>query len=189
MSKKVNIEYDTLYELYIVKKMSIKNISKILNYGDRVISRELKDKNLFYLKNLEIKKSKTRIYRIYQQMKQRCTNKNHIKYNIYGGKGISYCEDWNTFEGFFKDMSVGYFENLTLDRIDNNKNYCRENCRWADYETQNNNKSDNVGVNINELSKKIGISKSAIYSRIINGWDMDKILTTKKSTYNGREGI
>ena len=187
MSKKINIEYDVLYDLYIVNKLSIKNISKILNHGNSVVSRELKDNNLFYLKSSEIKKSKTRIYKIYQQMKQRCTNKNHIKYSIYGCKGVSYCEDWNTFEGFFKDMHVGYFENLTLDRIDSNKHYCKENCRWVDYKTQNNNKSDNIGINIIELSERVGISKSALYSRIKNGWSMDKILDTKKSTYNGRE--
>ena len=73
-------------------------------------------------------------------MKARCTNKNHKRFSDYGGRGITICERWiNSFENFLADMGEAPL-GLTLDRINNNGNYERGNCRWATSKEQANNK-------------------------------------------------
>ena len=92
--------------------------------------------------------SKTRLYSIWKKMKSRCENKNTIAYKWYGIKGISVCDEWSKIEQFC-DWALlnGYKDNLTIDRIDSNKNYEPSNCRWI---TQSENSSrassrDNFG--------------------------------------------
>lgn len=88
-----------------------------------------------------------RFYRIWIGMKTRCYGKYFIKYYNYGGRGIKVCDEWLNFSGFRKDMEKGYWEHVnefgekqtTLDRINVNGNYCKENCRWADYKLQRRN--------------------------------------------------
>lgn len=87
--------------------------------------------------------SKTRLYRIWAGMKDRCENPHNIKYSIYGGKGIKVCPEWlNSFDKF-RDWAVanGYADNLTIDRIDSNGNYDPSNCRWETYSVQNKNRN------------------------------------------------
>ena len=72
----------------------------------------------------------TNQYHIWQGMRQRCSNNNNKRFHCYGGKGVEVCDKWSTFNGFWEDMEDGYEVGLTLDRIDSNLGYNKENCQW-----------------------------------------------------------
>ncbi len=90
-----------------------------------------------------------REYHSWNSMKNRCNNKNLKEYKNYGGRGIKYDSSWELFENFYKDMGERP-KGTTLDRIDVDKDYCKENCRWATKEEQQRNqrthKRENVGI-------------------------------------------
>ncbi len=128
----------------------------------------------------------TRIYAIWQGMKQRCTNKKMQAYKYYGGRGIKVCERWLKFENFYEDMGERP-EGKSLDRIDNDGDYCKENCRWATIKEQMNNTRYNTKItfkgktmNVNEWEKKLNMSSGAIRGRLKRGWSIEKTLTTPK---------
>lgn len=82
--------------------------------------------------------SGTRLYNIWSNMKSRCKNPNETAYRWYGGKGIKVCDQWKDFTNFREwALNNGYKENLTIDRIDSNKDYCPENCQWLTMKENN----------------------------------------------------
>lgn len=87
-----------------------------------------------------------RLYRIWGGIKDRCHNPKSKYWDKYGGRGITVCDEWHYDYMKFHDWSManGYTDELTLDRIDNDKGYCPENCRWATYLVQENNRTNNV---------------------------------------------
>lgn len=105
----------------------------------------------------------TKLYRVWCSMKERCNNIHNKSYKNYGKKGIKVCSEWNNYINFKKwALSNGYQENLTIDRINFNKNYEPNNCRWVDTKIQNRNYSKNIFIEFNnkkmclkELSEKI----------------------------------
>jgi hypothetical protein len=118
-------------------------------------------------------------------MKQRCQNKNAANYNNYGGRGISVCQKWQTFDGFYEDMGNSYISGLSIDRIDVNGNYSKENCKWSTPKEQGNNRRNNrifivngVELTLTELADSIGASIQTIRARIIRGWSLEKIIST-----------
>lgn len=111
--------------------------------------------------------SDTRIYRIYATMKDRCYNCNRDKYSIYGGRGITVCNEWlNSFEAFYEwAINNGYQEDLSIDRKDVNGNYEPDNCRWANASTQGFNR--NLQSNNTTGHKGISMSKNGRYRTYI----------------------
>ena len=121
-------------------------------------------------------------------MKTRCTNPNHEAYHNYGGRGISICDEWmNDFQAFYDwAMANGYSDDLSIDRIDNDGNYCPENCRWATDKEQCNNQRSNHLITYNGKTQTIkqwaadlGIKRVTLQARLTRyHWDVEKALTT-----------
>lgn len=144
-------------------------------------------------------KSKTRIYRIWQNMKNRCSNNHDKYYKNYGGRGITVCDEWLHNFQLFYDWSVsnGYKDDLTLDRMNNNGNYCPENCRWASRTEQMNNMRANRILEYNgekktmaQWAEVVGIPRYVINSRINNyGWSIKDALEIPIQKRGGRHDL
>jgi hypothetical protein len=159
----------------MIKESSIPEINKKI--------RNKKGNNFKHGHGRNGKESKT--YRSWQSMKERCSNIKNKQYRDYGGRGITVCDRWLKFENFLEDM--GECPNkLTLDRKNNNGNYCKSNCRWATQKKQNRNKRNNIIVTFNnknllliELAEKINIPYLVLWKRLyIYGWHIEKAITT-----------
>lgn len=132
--------------------------------------------------------SESRLYHIWKGMKQRCTDEAVSYYKNYGGRGITICEEWLNFEPFMEwSLSHGYSKELTLDRIDNDKGYCPENCRFVDYHTQCTNKRTNHYLTFNGETHTVtewedikGLCRGTISKRIANGMNSDDAICTGK---------
>ena len=129
--------------------------------------------------------SKTKPYNAWAHMIERCRNQNARDYKYYGGRGITVCEKWNDFIGFWEDMKDGYQDGLRIERVDNEKGYCLENCIWADRIVQNNNTRQNRYVDfmgkrftVAQLCKIYGIHPSSLQWRLNNWEDIEKCLFT-----------
>lgn len=121
--------------------------------------------------------TKERLYNIWKLIKARTLNKNSPAFNYYGGRGIRICDEWKTYKPFMEWAKAnGYKDDLTIDRIDVNGDYCPENCRWATPKQQSNNKRNNrvleyqgEKLTLAELSEKTGISYCTLKYRANHG--------------------
>lgn len=124
-------------------------------------------------------------YQVWHSMLGRCFNQNDKKFSLYGGRGISVCEEWRkSFIPFFEHVGYRPSNEYSLDRINGNKGYEPGNVRWATITEQNNNKSTNVRIELDgvtltasQWARELGIPKSRIYSRIKAGWPPEKVLS------------
>lgn len=138
--------------------------------------------------------SETRLDNILYGMKQRCYNKNSRRYTDYGGRGITVCKEWlgeNGLNNFSEwALSHGYAENLTIDRIDNDKGYSPDNCRWITNKEQANNKRNTKKYKykgeihtISEWAEITGIGYYMLKARILNyGYTIEEAIETPKYT-------
>lgn len=128
------------------------------------------------------------LYKTWCHIKQRCGNPSDKAYKDYGGRGIGYPENWKTFEGFYEDMGRDWKAGLSIDRIDNEGSYSKENCRWATRVVQNNNTRRNRYITFNGITKTLaqwsaytGLKQSTIRQRIdAYGWSIEKALNVNK---------
>ena len=112
----------------------------------------------------------TRLYTIWSNMKARCIRKSHPQYVHYGNRGITICNDWTKYSKF-KDWSEnnGYTPELTIDRIDNERGYEPDNCRWVSHKVQNNNKRNNIVIDETTVTLKceeLGVDSKLILARM-----------------------
>ena len=134
-------------------------------------------------------KYKSSLYNIWRGMKKRCDLTQSKDYKNYGGRGISVCQDWeNDFKSFY-DWSIknGYQEGLTIDRKNNDGNYCQENCRWVSMKEQARNKRSNVIIeidgekkNITDWAEHIGVKRHILYWRFHNTKDIIQYIKNKE---------
>lgn len=132
-------------------------------------------------------KRRTPEYEIWAAIKQRCSNPNNRAYKDYGARGIKMCERWlNDFTAFIADLGERPGKEYTVERRNNDGNYCPENCYWATDESQKNNRRDSVRITwrgetktLTQWARLTGIDPKIVRSRIRNyGWSVDEALTT-----------
>jgi hypothetical protein len=122
---------------------------------------------------------------IWKGVRQRCLGRYRKEYKYYGGRGITVCDKWSTYQGFLEDMGLAP-TGLTLDRIDNDKGYCKDNCRWATRLEQiwNSKRTKLVSFNGKTQShrawaRETGISQVTISARLRRGMSIEKALRGK----------
>lgn len=135
-------------------------------------------------------KRHTRIYGIWKTMKTRCYNKHSEKYKNYGSRSIVVCDEWkHDFEAFYNwAMDNNYRDDLTIDRIDNNKGYSPDNCKWSTPKQQVRNRRNTVRLTYNgetkslaEWSEILNLNYHTVYDRYKHGWNTKDILFGKEN--------
>ncbi len=126
---------------------------------------------------------RTRVYRIWAGMKQRCENPNNTAYHRYGGRGIKVCDRWQDFDNFLSDMGDPY-DWQSLDRLDNDGDYEPGNCRWATTQEQQNNlrsnrlfTHDGKTQTLAQWARDLGIAYHVLKYRLNNGWEPPELFT------------
>lgn len=139
---------------------------------------------------------KERLYHVWDGMKQRCSNPNHKEYSKYGGKGISVCSEWaNSYPAFREFMlNHGYdpeapFGECTIDRIDNEGNYCPENCRIITIQEQQHNRETSVfyyldgkRYTLTQIANNLGIPRGTLQGRLRRGFSIEEAISTPSRT-------
>ena len=129
---------------------------------------------------------KSPLYRVWAHMMVRCYEPSGEKFHDYGGRGIKVCKRWHSVLNFHADMVESYVDGLQLDRIDNNKGYGPENCKWSSRAEQMRNRRSNILVTIDgetlvlkDWAARFGVNYHAVYHRVkVMGWEPLRALST-----------
>lgn len=136
--------------------------------------------------------SDTRLHNIWILMRRRCGDAGSRDFHRYGGRGISVCAEWGDFAPFYAwALSNGYESGLTLDRVDNDKGYSPDNCRWATRTTQNRNRRDNIRYNwkgalltLAEIAEAEGVKLTMLRQRVERRkWPLSPAVTLPAGTH------
>lgn len=132
----------------------------------------------------------SKTYLSWANMTQRCTNDKHPGFDNYGGRGITICARWASFENFLADMGERP-EGTSIDRIDNNGNYEPGNCRWATRRQQNQNQRGNRLIShggetlrIGQWAERLGMRETKLRERLQKGWPVELAVTLPPSKHN-----
>lgn len=165
---------------------TIVNMNNLRNGITRSCGCLRKELNKRYIEDCLDKPQQSRLHNIWLAMRNRCNSKKGKDYRNYASKGITVCDEWKDFNTFFKwAINNGYHPSLSIDRIDGNKGYSPDNCRWATTIEQANNIRTNTHLALNgvthtipEWSRLLNIDLNVLYYRHYNGWSDEKTLTT-----------
>ena len=126
--------------------------------------------------------SHTRTHAIWLNMLDRCRRTTRKDYAYYGGRGISVCDRWSAFAAFLADMGEAP-DGMSIERLDNDGNYCPNNCVWASRKEQARNKRNTVRIFYNgrtmalgDWADEIGLAPLTIWKRLKRGWTVAKAL-------------
>lgn len=197
MSKKVNIIGERFGKLTVIEECKERYKHNVIKYKCQCDCG-----NIFYTRSVSLRsgktkscgclkhgKSNTRLYKIYEGMKKRCYCETDYHYVRWGERGITICDEWlNNFMSFYNwAMSNGYQDNLTIDRIDNNKGYDPTNCRWITNKEQANNRRSNVRLTYNgktqtiaQWAEELNIHYKCLWKRHKLGWSDKECLFGKE---------
>ena len=138
----------------------------------------------------------TPIYRVWANMKARCNNPKTKSYINYGGLGISYSSAWEEFNGFYLDMGDIPDKSYTLERVNNDADYSKENCKWATRKEQANNTRQTVLIEIDGVTKcyhdwckYYGLGPCTVYYRLKKGMSVEEALKHKPYSRYGKADI
>lgn len=156
--------------------------------------RKDKGKKFMHDRNTTHGESRTRLYTIWGNIINRTTNESNKSYKEYGGRGITVCDEWKDFMKFKKwALENGYKEKLTIDRKDNDKGYSPDNCRWADWDTQNNNKQQSWKIEyrgkeqtVEQWAKEYNIRRETLVNRLKKGMNPMEALETPVKNGKGK---
>lgn len=136
-------------------------------------------------------------YGVWGLMRGRCQNQNNVSWPDYGGRGITVCDRWQSFDNFYADMGPRPTADHQIDRVDNDGPYSPENCQWSTRVENCSNRRDTVNVEwrgetatVPNWSRRIGIPSAALWARLNRlGWDVERAMTTpvRQSRRNGRQ--
>lgn len=132
--------------------------------------------------------SKTSLYNVWIHMIDRCENPHSKDYSLYGMRGIKVCEEWHDIKNFYNwAINSGYQKCLKLERVDNDKGYSPNNCKWATNSEQANNRRSNIffvvkGVKdtLANMARKYGVNYQTLNTRLKRGWSIEQALLLRE---------